>query len=61
MTLSSLLCDNEVDMKSIQPKALLLESVEGNQRISCRDIPRMDLLKWKDTLSNYEGIWRILY
>ncbi|XP_039256744.2 salivary peroxidase/catechol oxidase-like [Styela clava] len=47
VSLSTLICQNVFGMKTIQPRAMYLPSVSGNERISCNDIPEIDFHAWR--------------
>ncbi|XP_064611459.1 peroxinectin A-like isoform X2 [Liolophura sinensis] len=47
VTLARIICDN-FDVDTIQPEAFKLSSVQGNERIACDDIPRIDLSHWQE-------------
>lgn len=47
VTLSSLLCENIPNIKTIQPSSFLLPDESLNNQISCLYIPRLDLSLWE--------------
>ena len=47
ITLSSLLCANIPNIKSIQPSSFLLSDQSLNSEISCHHIPRLDITRWE--------------
>lgn len=48
-TLSSVLCENLKGIVSIQPKSLLLPNAHSNKRVSCSQIPKLNLSPWKSS------------
>ncbi|XP_055342135.1 uncharacterized protein LOC129590786 [Paramacrobiotus metropolitanus] len=47
-SLSRLICDNADNLTNIQPEAMLLPDEALNAVIDCRNIPAMDLSKWRE-------------
>lgn len=57
-SLARLLCDTMSDLRTIQPKPLMLASVRGNARKFCEEFSPLDLQPWKENSNSKSRLER---